>query len=86
MTINGGSKPPPYRAKVNLWVLQSLRVASGTPPPFTQGRLEMRLSVNVNLYVICCGQQQALSLRYDIEFNLISTVSYYIPVDFTDVR
>ena len=42
----------------------------------------MRLSVNVNLYVICCGQQQALSLRYDIEFNLISTVSYYIPVDF----
>ena len=40
MTINGGSKPPPYRAKVNLWVLQSLRVAYGNPPPFTQRRLK----------------------------------------------
>ena len=61
---------------------QSLRVAYGNPPPFTQGRLDMRLSVNVNLYVICCGQGQALSLRYDIEFNLIATVSYNISANY----
>ena len=43
--------------------LQSLRVAYGNPPPFTQGRLDMRLSVNVNLYVIYCGQGRALSAK-----------------------
>ena len=43
--------------------LQSLRVAVGNSPPFTQGRLKMRLSVNLILYEICCGQGQALSLR-----------------------
>ena len=28
----GGSKPPPYRMKMNLCVSQSLRVAYGNPP------------------------------------------------------
>ena len=37
LTINGGSKPPPYRAKSNLWVSQPLWVT------FTQGMLKMRL-------------------------------------------
>ena len=35
----------------------------------------MRLSVDLILYEICCGQGQALSLRYDIEFNLITAES-----------
>ena len=41
----------------------------------------MRLSVDLILYKIRCGQGQALSLRYDIEFNLIATVSYHISVN-----
>ena len=31
---------------------------------------------------IKCGQGRALSLRYDIEFNLITTVSYHIFVNY----
>ena len=42
----------------------------------------MRLSVDLILYVIFCGQGRALSLRYDIEFNLIATVSYHISANF----
>ena len=47
-------------------------------PPFTRGRLNMRLSVDLILYVICCGQGQALSLRYNIKFNLITTHMGYL--------
>ena len=42
----------------------------------------MRLSVNLILYEICCGQGQALYLRYNIKFNFIITVSYNISANY----
>ena len=42
----------------------------------------MRLSANVIIHQICCGQGRALSLRYYIEFNLTTTKSYYKHADF----
>ena len=38
----------------------------------------MRLFVNVNLYVICYGQPQGLSLRLCVDYNLLLTVNYHI--------
>ena len=40
----------------------------------------MRLSVDLILYEICCGQGQALSLRIVEIFNAISTVNYHISI------
>ena len=42
----------------------------------------MRLSVNFILYVFFCGQGRALSLRYDIEFNLIAADNRHISVNY----
>ena len=42
----------------------------------------MRLSVDLILYVIFCGQGRALSLRYDIKFDLILTENNFVFVSF----
>ena len=46
------------------------------PPPFTQGRLKLWLSVNVIIHQICCGQGRALSLRFNI-FSIRAVIFYY---------
>ena len=56
LTAAASHRPTVWNIKFNLCV----------QPPFTQGGLNMRLSVNLTLYVFCCGQGQGLSLRYDI--------------------
>ena len=38
----------------------------------------LRLSVSSIIHQICCGQGRALSLRYDIEFNLELTESSFV--------
>ena len=40
------------------------------------------MSVNFILYVFFCGQGRALSLRYDIEFNLIAADNRHISVNY----
>ena len=40
------------------------------------------MSVNFILYVFFCGQGRALSLRYDIEFNLIAAANRHISVNY----
>ena len=42
----------------------------------------MRLSVDLILYEIFCGQGRALSLRYDIELNLLTAFIRYIYVNY----
>ena len=42
----------------------------------------MRLSVNVIIHQICCGQGRALSLRYDIESNLKLAESSFVSANY----